>query len=122
VPRELKNKKLTNTRLANDYGGWLYCEGCQKTIGYLCYVTYDVFRLDYQCNCGSCGHVDMTFTPENSAGLRQDHLVNIKNRWCCPTDQSPLVTILDKNLRSYQCQIACKACNTMYRVEKHEAD
>lgn len=112
MPRTPRSKKLTNTRLANEYGGWIYCEGCNKTIGYLCYVTYDSFQLDYQCKCDGCGSVYLSFTDENSAIDNHNNLIIIKNRLCCPTDQSPLFTILAKSLDYYKYEVVCKACNT----------
>lgn len=111
-------KKLINTRLANTYGGWIYCDGCNKTIGYLCYVTYDFFRLVYQCKCGNCGSVHLVFSGENTDQISSEQsLITIKNRLCCPEDKSPLVTILEKNLDSYKYEINCKACNTKYQVK-----
>ena len=41
MARVLKNKELVNTRLATNYGGWMYCDKCNENIGYLCYSTYD---------------------------------------------------------------------------------
>ena len=28
MARTVKNKKLENTRLATNYGGWMYCDKC----------------------------------------------------------------------------------------------
>lgn len=119
MPRTPKVKELVNTRLANGYGGWIYCESCNKTIGYLCYVTYDSFRLDYTCKCGGCGSIHLSFTDE-AATVNQsnDSLILIKNRLCCPTDQSPLFTVLSKNLDCYKYEVVCNACNTKYTEEK----
>ncbi|WP_303869660.1 hypothetical protein [Acetobacterium wieringae] len=111
-------KELINTRLANAYGGWIYCEGCNKTIGYLCYVTYDLFRLNYQCKCGNCGSVHITFEPKSIKPTNsKQSLIQIKNRLCCPEDKSPLTTLLEKNLDSYKYEINCSACNTKYQVD-----
>lgn len=111
-------KELINTRLANTYGGWIYCEGCNKTIGYLCYVTYEFFRLDYQCQCGNCGSVLLVFERESAEQTSSEQsLITIKNRLCCPQDKSPLVTILEKKLDVYKLEVSCKACNTKYQVE-----
>ncbi|MCI8637476.1 MAG: hypothetical protein HFJ36_06640, partial [Clostridia bacterium] len=52
MARVLKNKELVNTRLATNYGGWMYCDKCDENIGYLCYSTYDRLELKYKCNCG----------------------------------------------------------------------
>ncbi len=113
-----KTKELKNTRLASGYGGWVYCESCNKTIGYLCYVTYDKFELSYECKCGRCGSMHIAFDDDVSARLSENKLVIVKNRLCCPSDQSPLFTLLDKNLESYKYEVVCKACNTKYMEEK----
>ena len=31
MARILKNKELVCTRLATNYGGWMYCDKCNKT-------------------------------------------------------------------------------------------
>lgn len=112
-------KELLNTRLANTYGGWIYCQNCNKTIGYLCYVTYDLFRLEYQCKCGNSGSADLAFRCESEEEkCSSQALMTIKNRLCCPEDQSPLVTILEKNLDAYKLEVSCNVCNTKYQVEK----
>ena len=49
MSRNTKIKELSHTRLANQYGGWIYCESCGENIGYLCYTTYDNFIFNYQC-------------------------------------------------------------------------
>ena len=61
MARIVKTKELLNTRLATNYGGWMYCTNCNKNIGYLCYVTYDEIKFDYECNCGSHGKVYINF-------------------------------------------------------------
>lgn len=45
MARILKEKELVNTRLATNYGGWMYCDKCGENIGYLCYSTYDNYNL-----------------------------------------------------------------------------
>lgn len=112
-----KRKELENTRLANTYGGWVYCGGCNKTIGYLCYVTYDIVKFDYHCKCGNHGRVEIAFE-DDTARLAEERLVTLKNRLCCPADNSPLITLLTKNLDTYDCKIVCKNCNVKYREER----
>ena len=34
MARVLKTKKLENTRLATNYGGWMYCECWKSFIGF----------------------------------------------------------------------------------------
>jgi len=118
MSRTPRIKELTNTGLANDYGGWLYCGGCRKTIGYLCYVTYDSFKLDYQCKCGACGSVHISFEDEHSAKQGRQDLVKIKNRLCCSTDKSPLFSMVEKNFVRCKYEVVCKACGEKFEEEK----
>ncbi|MBU9736630.1 hypothetical protein [Diplocloster agilis] len=111
-------KKLESTRLASTYGGWIYCGECGQSIGYLCYVTYDHFRFAYKCKCGSRGSIRIDFEQENQNIYSDKKLITIKNRLCCPEDQSPLFTVLEKNLDSYNYEIECVKCKTKYAEEK----
>lgn len=118
MSRNTKIKELPHTRLANQYGGWIYCESCGENIGYLCYTTYDNFIFNYQCQCGSCGHIHIAFGDINSKKISNDKLIKIKNRLCCIHDQSPLLTILKEKLISYQYEIDCLKCQSKYKGEK----
>lgn len=111
-------KELVNTRLASGYGGWIYCQSCGKNIGFLCYVTYHSFRLEYKCECGSYGNMQIAFGDVSSVTKGDDKLITIKHRLCCPNDQSPLFTVLEKSLSSYKYQVVCKACNKEFSEEK----
>lgn len=118
MAKEIKNKNLTNTRLANNYGGWVYCDACGENIGNLCYQTYDKINFKYTCNCGSCGSMEIDFADSVEGNLSEDELVTIKNRLCCPKDSEPLITILDKKLSVYDLEITCKACGSTYKKNK----
>jgi len=113
MSRTPKQKILENSKLLKKYASWIYCTHCNKTVAYLCYVTYDLFNLNYTCNCGSCGKVYIEFehTPleKNNSPLKLS-----KNRMCCPKDDSPLVTIVDKNIQNYEFNITCNSCNLTY--------
>lgn len=113
-------KELINTRIASNYGGWIYCDCCGENIGYLCYVTYDNFKLDYQCKCGKHGKIYIAFGDIEDAKMTNNQLILIKNRMCCPVDQSPLFTILDKKLIFYRYEIECVRCNTKYVDKKRQ--
>lgn len=109
MARKPTTKVLTNARLLKDYASWVYCTKCEKTVAYLCYVTYDNITLDFECNCGSKGSVKITF--DDTGTLKNiDSLVKIKNRLCCPNDESPLLTIVEKNIKSCSGSIACVKC------------
>lgn len=116
--RVLKNKELVNTRLATNYGGWMYCNGCNENIGYLCYSTYDRLELKYKCNCGSQGSAVLDFEDSNIGKDSKDELIIIKNRFCCAKDNEPLITILDKKVESYEMKITCKSCGNIYKKSK----
>jgi len=118
VGRIVKQKDLINTRLANQYGGWIYCTNCNKNIGYLCYVTYDKLKFHYECDCGSKGSLLINFDDSLSNEIKSEkNLITIKNRLCCPSDESPLITILDQKLKSYELEIVCKSCGKLYKKE-----
>lgn len=116
--RKLKNKELINTRLATNYGGWMYCEQCNENIGYLCYSTYDRLEFKYICNCGSNGSAVLDFEDSQIGKDCNDELMIVKNRLCCPKDNEPLMTILEQKVASYEMNITCKACQSIYQKVK----
>lgn len=118
MARTVRNKELSNTRLAANYGGWMYCENCGENIGYLCYATYDRIRLQYKCNCGSTGCVLIDFDDSQSGQHCDDDLAVVRNRFCCPNDNEPLITILDNKVAKYELQISCKTCGNIYEKIK----
>ncbi len=115
MARVVKNRILVNTRLAANYGGWMYCDRCKENIGYLCYSTYDNLELNYTCKCGSKGLALIEFEDGKRGKKCSDDLITIKNRFCCPHDNEPLITILDQKLKSYELKITCKACESIYK-------
>lgn len=118
MARAVKDKELVNTRLASNYGGWVYCDSCNENIGYLCYSTYDRLELKYKCNCGSIGSILLDFEDSKTGQDCGDELVIIKNRFCCPNDNEPLITILDKKVANYEMKITCKSCGAIYKKVK----
>lgn len=118
MARKPVNKELIHTRLASTYGGWIYCEHCGENIGYLCYVTYDHFIFNYKCQCDSEGSLQIAFDDLVDTKISHEPLISIKNRLCCPHDLSPLLTVLDQKLLSYQYKIDCVCCKTTYQGEK----
>lgn len=118
MARVIKNKELANTRLATNYGGWAYCTKCNENIGYLCYSTYDEITLDYQCKCGSIGKIKINFEDSLAGQKCNSDLITIKNRFCCPHDNQPLLTILDPKITSYDLKITCKDCHNTYHKTK----
>lgn len=118
MARTIKNKELERTKLAANYGGWMYCTECNENIGYLCYATYDKLNLHYECNCGNHGSAFIDFEDSKDGHSCNDELITIKNRFCCCEDESPLITILDKKVKSYALEITCKSCGKIYKKSK----
>ena len=118
MARKPIHKVLENSRLLKEYASWIYCTGCEKTVAYLCYVTYDAFSFSYVCGCGSKGSVNIQFKDVTSKASEKS-LILKKNRLCCPHDDSPLLTVLDKKLESYSFQITCNNCDTTYQMKKN---
>lgn len=110
----IKTKDLVNTKLANNYGGWIYCNSCNQTIGYLCYITYCCFTMEYICKCGNNGSMKIKMEDKMEPIPSTKALTRIKNRLCCPEDQSPLITILNKKLNYFSYKIVCNNCNHEY--------
>jgi hypothetical protein len=117
MSRTPKIKELINTRLGSNYGSWIYCEGCNENIGYLCYVTYDDFQLSYQCKCGNCGSIHISFEHQGDSKISDQELVIKKNRLCCPNDEAPLFTLMQKKLNHYKYEVLCTECNTKFTEE-----
>jgi len=117
MARKPNQKILENSRLLKDYASWIYCTNCNKTVAYLCYVTYDLFDFKYTCACGSEGRVYIEFEHGESK-VHDKPLKIIKNRLCCPNDDSPLLSIVDKNVDKYDFDITCNMCNSNYKVCK----
>ena len=117
MARKPKIKQLSDARLLKEYASWIYCTGCETTVAYLCYVTYDLFELNFTCNCGNCGRVFIEFEHE-TPGQSDQHLSVVKNRLCCPKDNSPLLTIVKKSLKDYSFRVICNNCNTEFLQTK----
>ena len=108
----MKNKKLENTKMLKKYGSWIYCTNCNNTVGYLCYTTYDYFKLSYTCKCGITGSVEIGELSEYRDNNKD--LLKKKNRYCCPLDDSPLFSVVDKHISKFNFFYVCKSCKSLY--------
>lgn len=107
-------KEIHKGRILKNNGSWMYCDKCNKTVGYLCYTTYQDFQFDFICKCGNSGSFKLHYQTEQGASKSKEDLVQLKNRHCCPNDESPLFTIIDKNIESVKYRITCKKCQVEY--------
>lgn len=114
--------KTQNAHYLKGHASWLYCDNCNKTVAYLCYITYRYFRFDFTCSCGCCGFAENQFgeadlhTPP--AGELQVNPAN--KRYCCMNDDLPLFSVVPKNLQSYNATVVCKECNTVYTLNDNQ--
>lgn len=113
---ERPNVKSENAHYLKGHASWLYCNKCNKTVAYLCYVTYLYFRFDFICACGCRGLVENMYGDIYLQDLSSDELArNPSNkRYCCPNDSSALFSPVPKNLKSYNAEIICRKCKTRY--------
>ena len=114
MARKPLEKELVNSRLLKEYASWVYCDSCGKTVAYLCYVTYNAVEFDYECGCGSRGKVHISF--EHDEPTKSDESLKlVKNRLCCPNDDSPLFTIVEKNINSAEYRVVCNKCGCEFK-------
>lgn len=97
-------------RILKKNGSWMYCEKCNKTVGYLCYTTYQDFQFDFVCKCGNIGSFRLFYKIEEKPVQSNEKLKLNKNRLCCPNDNSPLFSIVEKNIEKVKYSITCKKC------------
>lgn len=107
-------KEIENGRILKNNGSWMYCNNCNKTVGYLVYSTYQDFEFNFNCKCGSQGSFKLGHQTGVLVKPSPDKLKMIKNRLCCPNDDSPLFTIIDKNIEKVKYSVICKKCLTKY--------
>lgn len=107
-------KEIKNGRLLKNSGSWMYCDKCNKTVGYICYTTFQDFNFDFECNCGNKGSFRLSYKTDGEIKKSDKELNLIKNRLCCPVDNSPLFTIVEKNIRQVKYSITCKKCLTQF--------
>jgi hypothetical protein len=93
----------------------MYCDKCSSTIEYLCYSTYGYFKFSFVCNCGEDGSIEIG-NKECMSNIAADMLLLKKGRLRCPYDQSPLFSIVEKNLRAYNYKAVCKECLSSFET------
>lgn len=108
--------KAENAHYLKGHASWLYCDNCNNTVAYLCYVTYRYFRFSFTCACGSEGWVENRFDDVDLRALEIGKLVQspANKRYCCEHDESALFSPVLKNLKGYEAEVVCKKCDTRY--------
>lgn len=107
-------KEIENGRLLKNNGSWMYCDKCNKTVGYLVYSTYQKFKFEFDCKCGNKGSFKLGYKTDSVSKKSTKDLKINKNRLCCPNDDSPLFTIAEKNIDKVKYSVVCKKCETKY--------
>lgn len=120
MARNILTKELDNTRLLKDYASWIYCDSCNKTVGYLCYTYHNHFKFEFHCNCGNTGNLNLILDETEPYTNSNNSLMLNGNRLCCPTDSSPLLSINHKNIRSIDFSIGCTRCKKIYSFKENK--
>ena len=116
--------KAENAHFLKGHASWLYCDNCNKTVAYLCYVTYRYFRFSFTCNCGTKGSVENSYGELDMSKLPVGELERsgANKRFCCSKDKSALFSPVPKNLKSYEAEVVCKDCDTRYVINEKIGD
>lgn len=107
-------KEINSGRILKNNGSWMYCDRYNKTVGYLCYSTYQSFLFNFNCKCGNKGSFMLSYETDLPAKSSSKKLKANKNRLCCPHDDSPLFTIAEKNIQQVDFVVTCKKCQIEY--------
>jgi len=107
--------KTVGTRMLKNNGSWIYCDDCNNTVAYLCYSHYDYFKYDYKCNCGNHGSIEVGSKEQTRYKPQLSELEVIRKRMRCPNDDSPLFSIVDKNIERFEYEVICKKCGHVYK-------
>ena len=110
--------KTDNAHFLKGHASGLYCDGCNKTVAYLCYVTYQYFHFSFICACGCHGSVENRYDDTDVKDLPAGSLMQNESnkRYCCENDRSVLFSPVPKNLRGYSAEVVCKECKTRYTI------
>lgn len=65
------------------------------------------------------GSALLDFEDSKEGSFCEEQLITLKNRLCCPEDESPLITMLSKNVKNYEFEITCKSCNKIYKRKEN---
>ncbi len=72
------------------------------------------FEFHFECNCGNKGSFRLSYETDNIITNADKELKLIKNRLCCPNDNSPLFSIVEKNIKRVEYSITCKECLSQF--------
>ncbi len=115
-------KDIENGRILKNNGSWMYCGECNKTVGYLVYTTYQNFKYNFTCKCGNKGFFNLKYETDLPIESSSAKLKVIKNRLCCPNDDSPLFSIVQSNIQRVEYSVVCKKCSTHYSAQCLHSD
>ncbi len=72
-------KEIQNGRILKNNESWMYCDKCDKTVGYLCYSTYQVIQFEFMCKCGNNGSFKLKYQTEKELTKSKEVLKTTKN-------------------------------------------
>ncbi len=106
-----------NSRMLKRNGSWIYCDTCNTTVAYLCYSTYQHFRFEFVCRCGTVGALEIEHPSDRAPDPSARDLMKIKNRFCCPNDEAPLFSIVEKHIAKCSFAVTCNTCFNSYTAK-----
>ena len=106
--------KTLGTRIAHDNGSRIYCSQCGNAVAVLSDSHSDYFKYHYKCNCGNQGSIELGHKAKEDLFEMDSALEITRKRMRCPNDDSPLLSILDKNVERFEYEVICKTCGGAY--------
>ncbi|MDH6367915.1 MULTISPECIES: hypothetical protein [unclassified Breznakia] len=121
MAKEIPTVLADQAHFLKGHASWLYCDSCNKTVAYLCYVTYRYFRFSFTCSCGASGSVENRFgdIDLNKLALGTLQRSEVNKRYICEKDASALFSVVPKNIQSYKATVVCASCDTRYEIEEN---
>lgn len=119
MAKRIIKQEVKNSRLLKSYGSWLYCTNCNKTVAYICYTTYQWIKVNFKCYCGSTGGLILKEESYeiSEQKISSDELIMKGNRYCCPNDEDPILSINLKNIIDFEYEGACLKCSSHFYGE-----
>lgn len=95
-------------------GSWFYCGGCAAALGYVYSATHRQLQLAFTCACGCFGTVELPHGSEQTIQASAAFLQKKNNQLCCPHDETPFFSLLEKKLVGYSYSAVCATCSAHF--------
>ena len=111
-------KKIVGARLLSANGGLIYCDNCEKIVGSMNALGYNLMMLVFCCTCGIYGSIEISRTKARyRPELRANRMPVVKGRACCCAGcDEPLFAVMEDRVQTYSFFVECK-CGAQYDVK-----